>query len=141
MLGIIDRLKALKTTPLFSSLSFDDLGELAKITAVRTFSHGARIITEGDPGDSMFIIIQGKVKIFRVRGSQEVIAAVLGQYEYFGEMALIDEKPRTASVEALDETVLLCIYKKDFKNLLLLYPEISFEMLRIFSERFRERIK
>jgi CRP-like cAMP-binding protein len=141
MLGTLDKMRVLKSSPLFSTLTFDDLGELTKIATLRRYGPGVRIISESEIGDAMFIIISGRVKIFRTRGGQEVLGAVLGQFEYFGEMALIDEKPRSASVESIEETVLLCIRKEDFRNLLMMYPEISFEMLRIFSERFRERVR
>jgi len=141
MLGTLDKMKVLKSSPLFSTLSFDDLGELTKIATLRRFAPGVRIISENEMGDAMFIIISGSVKIFRTRGGQEILGAVLGQYEYFGEMSLLDEKPRSASVEAVEETMLMCIRKDDFRYLLMLYPEIALEMLRVFSERFRERVK
>jgi CRP/FNR family transcriptional regulator, cyclic AMP receptor protein len=133
----------LARVPFFDGLSREALSLIAQVTAEETHATGTRIFQYGDPGDKLFIILEGKVRISReVSGLGEEALAVLGAGEVFGEMALLDESPRSADARAHERCRLLVIPKDDFDDLLFLHKDLAFEVLwacvRTLSMRLRE---
>ncbi|MBT4936559.1 cyclic nucleotide-binding domain-containing protein, partial [Candidatus Peregrinibacteria bacterium] len=96
-------LQLLKSIPFFDSLSEDDHLDIIENIRLNYFPEGHIIFKEGDPGDIMYIIRSGKVKIFQSQGDHERTITVLSANEFFGEMSLISDKPRNAGVKALEE--------------------------------------
>jgi CRP/FNR family transcriptional regulator, cyclic AMP receptor protein len=104
--------EALKTVPFFSILSEDQAEELAARLIPRRFSPGQIIFHLGDPGGLLYIITSGKVKIAHTTpDGQEALLAILGNGDFFGELALLDEAPRSATAESLAVTETLTLHR------------------------------
>lgn len=129
----------LKQIPLFYGLSDEELSHIEASATAKTYAKGAIIINEGDPGSSMFLLMQGRVKVF-VSDShgKEYVLALLGPGEYVGELALLDDEPRTASVETEEQSTFLVIQKDDFLALLHNHPAIQFKVLVSLVRRTRQ---
>ncbi|MGQ5523914.1 Crp/Fnr family transcriptional regulator [Chitinimonas sp. PSY-7] len=129
----------LKQIPLFFGLSDEELSHVEASAASRTYAKGTIIINEGEAGSSMFLLVQGRMKVYvsDVNG-KEYILAVLGPGEYVGELALLDDEPRTASVETEDQCTFLVIQKEDFLALLHNHPHIQFKVLVNLVHRTRQ---
>lgn len=109
----------------------------------RKLNAGEALFHEGDVGDAMYLIRQGKIKIIKGRGDEEKVLAVLKEGDFFGEMAVIDGSPRSASAFAVDEVALLMIDKETFHAKTKENPLISY-ILETLSRRLRaadEQIK
>ncbi len=111
-----------------------DPKKLAAYGSVRKFMPGEKIVREGDSGDEMFIILQGKVSI-------EVGDIIVGEMEsgdFFGEMSLIDNAPRSATVTAQEITLLFAINDKNFERIIAWEPTIAIRIMKSLSKRVRE---
>lgn len=132
-------ISTLKQIPLFHGLSDDELSYVEASAAARTFAKGAIIITEGEAGSSMFLLMQGRVKVYvSDSNGKEYVLAVLGPGEYVGELALLDDEPRTASVETEEQSTFLVIQKEDFLTLMRNHPQIQFKVLVNLVRRTRQ---
>ena len=130
--------QALKTLPLFDQLGEEEICSLSSRVSLKTYPKNTILVSEGDETDSLFIIDTGKVKIYLSdEEGKEVIINILEDGDYFGEVALLDSKPRSASVMTLEEGRLWLISKKDFETWLLQYPQIALLLLRDISKRLR----
>jgi CRP/FNR family transcriptional regulator, cyclic AMP receptor protein len=129
----------LRNVPLFSMLPEDQLTVLTKVVRRNSFSRGATIIAAGDVTDSLYVVISGRFKvIIGDRTGREIILAVLGPGEYFGEMVPIDDNPRSASVVAMESGDLLVLAKQEFRKCLQDNFEMAMTMLRCAIQRLRE---
>jgi CRP/FNR family transcriptional regulator, cyclic AMP receptor protein len=138
-----EREEQLARVPFFDGLTREALSLIANATAEESHALGTKIFQYGDPGDKLFIILDGKVRISReVAGMGEEALAVLGPGEVFGEMSLIDEAPRSADARVHERCRLLVITKEAFDDLLFLHKDLAFEVLwncvRLLSGRLRE---
>jgi len=129
-----DRASKLGQVRLFKELSKSDLKELEDIGRVVEHAAGHTIIDQGESGAGFHMILTGEVKV--VRGGRTV--ARLGPGEVFGEMALIDGGPRTATVEAETDTTTFAIATWDFRALVKKRPGMSWSLLLSMTERLRE---
>jgi len=128
----------LATVPLLSRIDAGELQRLAALTRERQYSKGSVILFENDPGDALFIVRQGRVKVVLVgEDGREVILGVLGPGEYFGELSLIDEQPRSAHVIAMEDSVLLALRSDDFRRRVEATPAMAWSMLLELSRRLR----
>jgi CRP/FNR family cyclic AMP-dependent transcriptional regulator len=124
--------------PLFSDLDKTDLELLTSRTVTRQYPRNAIIINEGDISDSLFVIRSGSVKVFLSNDEgKEVILNVQRTGEYFGELALIDSGPRSASVITQEKTVLSLISKSDFEEFLRQHPAATVKIMRGLVKRLR----
>lgn len=133
----------LARVPFFEGLTRESLSLIAKVTTEESHATGTRIFQYGDPGDKLFIILEGKVRISReISGMGEEALAVLGPGEIFGEMSLLDEAPRSADARAHERCRLLVMTKESFDDLLFLHKDLAYEVLwacvRMLSTRLRE---
>ena len=130
----------LRKVPLFRSLRPGDLQRLARLACVRSFKQGALIVRQDDTAISFYCVLDGSVRIERQGTTAEasVLLAQFGSGGYFGEMSLVDDSPRSASVIATAPTVCALISKWDFQRELKAHPEISLALLRALSQRVRE---
>ena len=109
----------LRNVPLLCLLGDDELALLARVVTRKSYARGSQILGAGDPTDSLYILISGRIKVFMSDlDGKEVILSILEPNEFFGEMGLIDNSPRSASVVALEPCELICIAKPDFKHCL-----------------------
>ena len=128
----------LRRVPLFDCLGDQELEALAEVTFPRTFDKGQLIILAEEPGDTLFIVRSGQVKVSLTHASgKEFILSLLGEGEFFGELALLDERPRSASVVAIEETVLLMLRRPEFLQLLGKVPAIAVALLEELASRLR----
>lgn len=131
-------LKFLRKIPILSTLSAKDIKEVHRISQVREFQPGEAIFTKAESARHMFVVVSGRVKIFIDSHSKKSKTfAYLHPGDFFGEMALVDGKTRSASAEAVVVSKLLLISKNDFKQLLLSDPALTYYLLQTVSERLR----
>ncbi len=122
--------------PLFSDLPKNAFIQLVEEMRMRELAPGETAIREGDQGDAMFIVAQGQVKVTKTAESGgEVVLARLGGGTFFGEMALLSESPRSASVVALEETLLLQISRKVLDDVVKEFPSVKNVLLRFYRQR------
>jgi CRP-like cAMP-binding protein len=138
-----EREEQLARVPFFDGLTREALTMFASVTAEESHATGTKLFQYGDPGDKLFIILEGKVRISReVAGMGEEALAVLGPGEVFGEMSLLDESPRSADARVHERCRMLIITKEAFDELLYQQKELAYEVLwncvRILSARLRE---
>ena len=132
-------LHVLKTVPLFSLFSDHELAALLPALQHRSYARNACILRSGDLTDALYIILSGRARVLIDDGEgREVILNLLGPNEFFGEMSLIDERPRSASVEALDACEILYISKDAFMSCLKGNFDAAMLMLRSVVARLRE---
>jgi len=132
----------LRNVPLFSVLPEGQLGLLTGLVTRKSYPRGTTIISAGDLTDSLFVIISGRLKVMMSDDEgREVILAILGSNEFFGEMGLLDDSPRSASVVALEACELLTLSKRDFKKCLAENFELSMAVMRGLVRRLREADK
>jgi CRP/FNR family cyclic AMP-dependent transcriptional regulator len=133
----------LKQVPLFANLTPDHLQKVAAIATPRILKMGEHIFREGEIGTEMYIIGTGKVRISKmVPGVGEEALAILEPGSYFGEMALIDDTPRSADATAQQSCSLYVIQKADLEQLMVQHKDLAYELLwtfvRTLSARLRE---
>ncbi len=137
------REEQLAKVPFFDGLTVEALAMIAHVTTEESYAYGTKIFAYGDPGDKLYIVVEGKVRIFReVGGMGEEALAVLGAGEVFGEMSLLDESTRSAGALAHEKCKLLVITKDAFDDLLFLHKDLAYEVLwacvRMLAARLRE---
>jgi CRP/FNR family cyclic AMP-dependent transcriptional regulator len=129
----------LKAVPLFSSFPDEQLRMLASVVTRRSVPRSTTIMASGDATDSLYIVLSGRLKVMMSDAEgKEVILSILGSGEFFGEMGLIDDAPRSASVVAIEPCELLCIAKRDFKKCLAENFEMAMAVMRGLVRRLRE---
>jgi len=122
----------------FEGLSDEQIGLLTNRAAIRTYPRGAIIVSEGDEGNSMFVIESGSVKAFLSdENGREVVLSTQGPGEYFGDLALFDDEPRSASVMTLEPCKVMIITKAQLREAIAEDPEIGFSLLHGLAKRVR----
>jgi CRP/FNR family transcriptional regulator len=129
---------ALGSSPLFAALEPDAAAVLEAAMTTRSLVRGHVVFREGDPGDRLFVVVDGKVKISRASADgRENLLAVLGPGEMFGELSLFDPGPRTATASALTETTLASLDHDDLRPVLLERPHVAVHLLQALAQRLR----
>ncbi|MFN2114510.1 MAG: Crp/Fnr family transcriptional regulator [Anaerolineae bacterium] len=129
---------ALRSTDLFAELPEQHLSRLALLVQHRAYERGDLIFDEGDPGNALFVVETGEVRIAKAIGDdQSLTLAVLGPGQAFGELALLDGKRRSASATALEPTKCLVVYRDDFMALVEEEPTALRAVLRSLSGMIR----
>ena len=131
---VVEKMLFLRHVPLFSNMETSELEHVASIAREVTYPAGSRIIQEGEHGDHMFLIVDGEVLIQR----GEATLKTLRSRDFFGEMSIIDGEPRSASVIAVTDCLLLRIDKDDFQELLSTYNSAAISVLRALNQRLRD---
>jgi CRP/FNR family transcriptional regulator, cyclic AMP receptor protein len=128
----------LSTVPLFTGLNGEELQSFADLTRERSYPKGSVILFENDPGDSLFVVRSGRVKVVLIgEDGREVILGVLGVGQHFGELALIDEQPRSAHVIAMEDANLIVLRREDFRRRVESSPSVAWSLLTELSRRLR----
>lgn len=129
----------LKNVPLFSDLTHQELGMLAASGRQRKFSAKNIVFHEGEQGDNLLIILSGKVKVLLYgKSGQEFILSILGPGNFFGEMAIFEAAPRSATVMTMEPCEFLLLGQKDVTGLLKKHPTIAVKILKNLSQRLRK---
>jgi ATP/ADP translocase len=133
MYSTVEKILLLKSAPVFERVAGEDLAPVARVAEVETYAAGQALAREGEPGDALFVIVRGRVSI-RHNGRE---IAVLGAGEAAGEMAVLDNAPRAATMVALEETEVLRIGSEEFYEVLHEQVEIAEGVIRMLVSRLR----
>jgi CRP/FNR family cyclic AMP-dependent transcriptional regulator len=131
-------LNAIKSILLFADLSEPELKILAEAQLVRRHGKNVVVLNEGDHSDALYIIVQGQVKVSKINEEgKEVVLSVLAEGDHFGEMSLIDEQPRSASIITKTPCEFSVIRKPDFERVLGANPQLALAVMRSLCHRLR----
>jgi CRP/FNR family transcriptional regulator, cyclic AMP receptor protein len=129
----------LKKVPLFSEFSDEDRATVASLMIARHYPKHAVLVYEGDPGDALFIVVDGNVAVTRVSNDgKETILTILREGDFFGEMGVLDGSPRSATIKSLRDVDVAILPRSDFLNLLAKSPAMSLSLILALSSRLRE---
>ncbi|HSO12955.1 MAG TPA: Npt1/Npt2 family nucleotide transporter [Anaerolineales bacterium] len=137
-LSTLDRILLLREVPMFSHLSPEDLEQIAESAQEQLFPSESVICREGDPGDSLFIIVQGMVNVIKKTENDQTILAVRKSGEFAGEMAILESSMRSATLQAAIDVRMLVLDGDSFKAILRDRPEVAISVLQHMSRRVRE---
>jgi CRP-like cAMP-binding protein len=138
MLSTLEKILFLRQIDIFAEFSARELGTIAQKSQEVGFSKGEVIFLQGDPGDALYLVIGGKVRVIREDGGSKETIAILEERSCFGEMAILSDQTRTATIEAADSLTLLKIKKDDFRDLILQKPDMAFPIFRILIRRLQD---
>ncbi len=128
----------LRSIPLFGTLKEADLHRLESRLVRRRYNGGEIVFHMGDEGGNLYILLSGRVKIMiPSEEGEEMILAILGAGEILGEISLIDGQPRSATVQAMKDTEVFCLYREDFLEVLQERFDVVLRVLEILAERLR----
>ncbi|MGH0038409.1 MAG: cyclic nucleotide-binding domain-containing protein [Myxococcota bacterium] len=137
-LRTMERLLALRNVSLFAHLTLDQLDAVASFLEEHQYLSGELIVREGETGEHLFVLLEGEVQAVKGRGTPgETLLNVMRPPSYFGEIAILDRAPRSASVVATADCRVLRLGGERFKELILQAPEIAFEVFRVLTARLR----
>jgi len=132
------RVGLLRNVPLFQDLSHEELLAIAPLLQENRYNRGKLLFMEGDPGEEMFLVEKGVVKIYRFDDEREIILALIGPGEFFGEMALIQPSAnRSAAAETLESCVLYSLSRSVFYEFMEKHPRICIRLLETTMQRLR----
>jgi CRP-like cAMP-binding protein len=134
-----EKILLLRGMEIFEGLAVSELAAVASVCQDAEAAAGKNIITEGDAGDSMYLIVKGRVVVSQ-KGEDgcAMELATLGEGDYVGEMALFDDTPRSATVVADGPVQLLVLYKREFDETVREYPQVALQMCKELSRRLRK---
>jgi CRP-like cAMP-binding protein len=137
----LDRVQFLKTVPFFDELSNRQLKSVSDMMFERTYETDETIFEEGQPGAALFLILDGKVAIEIYRETSTTRLAVLEGGAFFGEMALLDETPRSANARALEWTRTLALYRNDLNGLIQRDAKTACQIYRALASMIGDRLR
>jgi CRP/FNR family transcriptional regulator, cyclic AMP receptor protein len=134
----LDKLRLFRNHPVFGQLAPDQIEHLCSYAQTRRVSRGTTIFKKGDPGNSLFAIAAGSVKIdVPSVGGRDAVFNLVQEGEILGEIALLDGQPRTADATAMTDCVLIVIDRRDFVPLVTARPEIAMKLIEVLCGRLR----
>ncbi len=136
-LSLTDVILFLKRSQLFGSMTLDQLRTIAAYLTEREMFPGETIVHEGEHSHELYLIVSGQVDIVKHFGTTPHTLATSGAGELFGDMALVEDRPRSADVVAVEQGILLVLHPEHFRQIVLQDPAISFEIFRVLSARIR----
>src|SRR5438132_3083561 len=137
----LDRIQFLKTVPFFDRLSNRQLKSVSDIMFERTYDADELVFEEGQPGAALFLVLDGKVAVEIFRETSTTRLAVLERGAFFGEMALLDETPRSATARALERTRTLALYRNDLNGLVYRHPRTACRIYRSLAGMVGDRLR
>lgn len=138
-LSLMERILFMKGVPLFAKLPPAEVKQVAAIADEHLFVDGEVIARQNEPGDELYVIVSGNVRVMVTDDGRETEIAIRGSGEYVGEMAIISQKPRMAKLVAVGDVRVLCIGQKSFEGILRERPITSLAVMRELCDRLRER--
>lgn len=131
----------LRTVPLFEGLTFRDLKKIELIVHERTFMPDEVVFHERQPGAGMYVIKKGMIKLTKTINEEKVKIGELGEGEFFGEMSLLEDYPRSAQATAVVKTEALGIFRPDLFDLIERNPRLGSKILMKLSQRLAGRLR
>jgi len=129
----VEKVLFLRAAELFAALPGEDLARIALLADEERRGAGEEVFREGDVADALYLVASGRVKVLRAGA----VVADLGERDVFGEMAVLDPAPRSATVRAATDVVLLRIRREDFQDLLAEELEVARAVIRVLARRLR----
>ena len=134
----MDDQELLRTVPIFSELTDGDIASLSRLASRRRFPKDTVVFFEHEEGDFFFMILDGRIKVTILGDDgREVILSMLGPGDFFGEMALLDNEPRSATAIAVEESELLSLHRTDFQTVLTDNRSITIALIKVLTARLR----
>jgi CRP-like cAMP-binding protein len=133
VISTVEKVLFLRGAELFAALPGEDLARIALLAEEERRGAGEEVFREGDVADALYLVASGRVKVLRAGA----VVADLGEREVFGEMAVLDPAPRSATVRAATDVVLLRIRREDFQDLLAEELEVARAVIRVLARRLR----
>ncbi|HVR69249.1 MAG TPA: Crp/Fnr family transcriptional regulator [Vicinamibacteria bacterium] len=134
----MDELELLRSVPIFSELTEADFASLAKVANRRRYPKDSVVFFENEQGDFFFMILEGRIKVTILGDDgREVILTLLAAGDFFGEMALLDNEPRSATAIAVEDSELLSLHRHDFQNVLTDNRSITVGLIKVLTARLR----
>ncbi|NQV37384.1 MAG: Crp/Fnr family transcriptional regulator [Candidatus Marinimicrobia bacterium] len=134
----MSKIELLQSVPLFGDLSESSISKIADQMILRSYSKGQMILMEESSGETFFVLGKGAVKVTRMSDDgREVILAMLGEGDFFGEMSLLDGEGRSANIVAIEDSESLTIKRSEFLAILENYPKIAINLLEELTSRLR----
>lgn len=134
-----DTIALLRAVPTFAALADRELARVAEVAVPRAFGAGEMVFREGDAGDSCYAVASGRVRARREhQDGRAITLATFGAGELFGELALFDDEPRSATIEAVEDTRAIAILGPDMRRLLREHVEMAVTLLGTLGRRLRE---
>jgi CRP-like cAMP-binding protein len=129
----------LRSVPIFAGLDAAAADALERLCDTRTYQEGSVILSEDEPGEALFVLVRGKVKVvlYGESGREVILSTFARAGEVFGEMALLDDAPRSATVAAMEPSTLLVLSRTDFRAQVDRHPSIALEVMTELSRRLR----
>jgi hypothetical protein len=138
-LDLIDKIQSIKNVPLFAGLRLREMAAVAHAASIQNFAQGQIVVEEGTPGNALYIVVSGKVSAVKGRGTlQETVLGVFYENDFFGEMELIDQQPRSASIIADLEISLLRLDSDSFSKIMQEYPSVPLNICTVLCNRLRK---
>ena len=131
----------LRTVPIFEGLAYRDLKKIELIVHERTFMPDEVVFYERQPGTGMYIVKEGLIRLTKTTEGERVKIAELGEGEFFGEMSLLEEYPRSAEATAVVKTEALGIFRPDLLDLIKRHPRLGSKILMKLSTRLASRLR
>ena len=139
VVSAMSKVEHLRKVPIFSDLSDSDLEKISSKMISRIYEKGKMILLEESEGETFFIILSGVVKVTRLSDDgREVILAILGESDFFGEMSLLDGEGRSANIVANEKSEVVTLSRRDFLDCLQKYPKIAIALLEELAVRLRK---
>lgn len=134
----MDVRELLRSVPIFSDLGDAGIETLSRVVARKIYPKDGVVFFENEAGDTLFMILTGRVKVTILGDDgREIILTVLGPGDFFGEMSLLDNEPRSATAIATEETELVSLQRTDFEMVLSENKEIALGLIRVLTQRLR----
>jgi len=128
----------LKLIPLFSSLTDEELYAILGLSFTVKYPKKKIVFIENEEGDKLYIILKGSVKVTKISESgEEIILAIMHKGDFFGDMSLLDGKPRSATVISIEDSELMLINRNNFEKVIEKHPTIAFKLLKELNSRLR----
>jgi hypothetical protein len=138
-ISVPDKILRLRGIQIFEGLSVSELAAIASVTEETVYDKGAIIIREGEPGETMYMMVSGEVSVLKGQEEgHEIELDRMGPGDYFGEMALFEDQVRSATIRAEEETRLLVLHKREFGEIVREYPQIALHICKELSNRLRK---
>jgi hypothetical protein len=138
-ISVPDKILHLRGIQIFEGLSVSELAAIASVTEEAVYDKGSTIIKEGEPGETMYMMVSGEVSVLKAQdGGHEIELDRMGSGDYFGEMALFEDQVRSATIRAEEETRLLVLHKREFGEIVREYPQIALHICKELSNRLRK---